>query len=840
MNPSVPPTGSAGPRPEDPELMLTLRQTGPGSRVFDRFCLERELGAGGMGVVWLAHDEWLDRRTVALKFLPGIISGDTEALSDLRREIRHGLDINHPGIVRVYDLHENKPERLAAIAMEFVDGKTLSELKAAQPDRCFDPAEILSWLRQLCDVLDYLHKEAGVVHRDLKPRNLMITQRGRLKLADFGIAAAISESHSRLTQESRSSTGGTPCYMSPQQIEGKAPRPSDDIYALGATIFELLAGKPPFFRGPAAAILSQVENEAPPSVADRRQEFGITTRPLIPQEWEEAIAACLSKAAENRPVSACDVFHALAVPFPNLPDTATHFSHEEVATFREKPQDTYGQTLGTADQVTMQAERNPATAADSGSESALTQRDTAPKKSGLLVFAGRLAATLAAALAAAFGIHLWSSRQVPSTAASPPPAVAEHTAEKPGPNHAAELFRRAEINFNQNHYLLAFNQCRAAVEEGDFKAELLLARLYAEGLGTPRNTQKALDIYQRLADRDNSVAQTILGWWHANGINVPKNEMLAVAFYKKASTIGNPTARNNLGLMLLNGEGAPKDERAAAELFEKALAQGEARAANNLGVMCRDGLGMERSDRKAQAYFEKGAAMDDAASQANLGALYFAGRTATKDDEKAVSLLRSAAEKGNPSAAFNLGVAFEDGLHGLPPDPRSAADFYQIAADKGNARALNNLAMMYADGRGVQRNPEKAISLCGKAAEAGDTLAEYNLACLYDGGFGVPRDERTAFDLYTRAADAGVALAQCALGKKYALGLGVAKNESMAAKFYVQAAENGYAPAMRSLASFYESGFAGLRVSKEKAEEWRKRAMHASNTSTEMPLDNSR
>lgn len=300
-SPSSTPAGGGTdlPVPEDPRLIATLREREVGRKVFGRFRLLRELGVGGMGVVWLARDEVRDEQ-VALKFLPGMVTSDQEALFDLRREINRGLKLTHSGIVRLYDLHENENEGLAAISMEYVDGPTLAEMKMRQPGRCFDADEpLVSWISSICDVLTYLHEEARVIHRDVKPRNLMLTSGGRLKVADFGIAATLCDSKSRLTKHPGRS--GTPVYMSPQQAQGRNPAPADDIYSLGATIYELLTSKPPFFRGSEAVILHQVATEMPPLMRDRRLEFGFADLAPIPLEWEEIVTSLLAKSSDERP-----------------------------------------------------------------------------------------------------------------------------------------------------------------------------------------------------------------------------------------------------------------------------------------------------------------------------------------------------------------------------------------------------------------------------------------------------------------------------------------------------------------------------------------------------------
>jgi len=118
--------------------------------------------------------------------------------------------------------------------MEYVDGKTLSGLKADRPARCFSVSELAPWVTQLCEALNYAHTKARIVHRDLKPSNLMINSRGELKVTDFGIARSLSESRTRLTGQE--GTSGTPAYMSPQQAMGQEAKVTDDIYSLGATL----------------------------------------------------------------------------------------------------------------------------------------------------------------------------------------------------------------------------------------------------------------------------------------------------------------------------------------------------------------------------------------------------------------------------------------------------------------------------------------------------------------------------------------------------------------------------------------------------------------------------
>jgi hypothetical protein len=236
---------------------------------------------------------------VAFNFLPDLFNADAEALREMKDETRRGLDLAHPNIVRIYDFVDDNDS--AAISMEYVDGRSLHDSRASHPNKVFSVQEITPWVRQLCDALDYAHAQRQIIHRDLKPANLMVNSQGQLKITDFGIARSLSDTMSRVTGGSNS---GTLLYMSPQQSMGDRPCPTDDIYSVGATLYDLLTGKPPFFRGDVAM---QVASKIAPSMKERREELGISVPDVIPPEWEETVAACLDKDPTYRPQSGTEL-----------------------------------------------------------------------------------------------------------------------------------------------------------------------------------------------------------------------------------------------------------------------------------------------------------------------------------------------------------------------------------------------------------------------------------------------------------------------------------------------------------------------------------------------------
>src|SRR5882724_2359206 len=292
--------------PSKSGMDATLRDFVAGQKLFNRYSLKRILGRGGMGVVWLARDDVLERE-VALKFLPELVFFDRGLLNDLKRETNRSLELTHKNIVRINDFVHD--ETSGCISMEYVDGDTLSNIRGDRSSKIFECWELGDWTKQLCDALDYAHSHALVVHRDLKPSNLMVNLRGELKVTDFGIARSLSDSVSMMTVGHH--TSGTLVYMSPQQLDGERGTHLDDIYSLGATLYELLTSKPPFYSG---NIDRQIHERIPPPMVYRREELDIVGGEPIDPLWEEAVAACMQKDPALRPQSALDIVTLLTAP----------------------------------------------------------------------------------------------------------------------------------------------------------------------------------------------------------------------------------------------------------------------------------------------------------------------------------------------------------------------------------------------------------------------------------------------------------------------------------------------------------------------------------------------
>jgi len=255
--------------------------------IANRYKILDVLGRGGMGVVYLAYDRELDEE-IALKTLPREFAYDTRAINDMRSEVKVARGLSHHNIVRVHDL--GKDGDLVFITMEYVKGKNLSEILAIKGPL---PLNIVIKLaRQVADALDYAHTN-NVIHRDIKPSNIMVTQNLMVKVMDFGIARAIKETHSRI---SKTEVKGTPVYMSPEQYRGREITKATDIYSFSATIYELLSGHPPFYRG---NIEYQILNEKPEPIEG------------IPDEVNRAVLWGLAKEPDERPGTAGELVSAM-------------------------------------------------------------------------------------------------------------------------------------------------------------------------------------------------------------------------------------------------------------------------------------------------------------------------------------------------------------------------------------------------------------------------------------------------------------------------------------------------------------------------------------------------
>jgi eukaryotic-like serine/threonine-protein kinase len=279
-----------------------------------RYQVGELLGYGGMAEVHRGRDLRLGR-DVAIKMLRADLARDVTFQERFRREAQNAAALNHPAIVAVYDTGEETGatgERLPFIVMEFVSGRTLKEVLAAE--QRLMPRRALEIIADVCAALEFSHRH-GIIHRDIKPGNIMLTQNGQVKVMDFGIARALASGATTMTQTS--AVIGTAQYLSPEQARGEAVDARSDVYAAGCVLFELVCGHPPFVGDSPVSVAYQHVREDPRTPSDINPEVppavdaivlkALAKNPLNRYQSAQEMRADALRAVSGRPVLATPV-----------------------------------------------------------------------------------------------------------------------------------------------------------------------------------------------------------------------------------------------------------------------------------------------------------------------------------------------------------------------------------------------------------------------------------------------------------------------------------------------------------------------------------------------------
>ena len=270
-----------------------------------RYRLTRRIAVGGMSAVWEAVDTTLER-PVAVKILSETYAADPSFVERFEAEARAAAGLSHPNIVGVFDFGRDDGHEF--IVMELLDGETLAE--RLRRDGALPPEEAARLAATVADALDAAHR-GGIVHRDIKPGNILLTRDGEVRVSDFGIATSVDQD----TLAHADAMLGTAAYIAPERISGLPATPASDIYSLGVVLYLMLAGRPPFEGDSPLALAMAHANDEPPPIRD--------VRPEVPEFLDRACRKALAKDPAGRPASAAAFAATLRGDVAPEPDQTT-------------------------------------------------------------------------------------------------------------------------------------------------------------------------------------------------------------------------------------------------------------------------------------------------------------------------------------------------------------------------------------------------------------------------------------------------------------------------------------------------------------------------------------
>ena len=731
----------------------------------ERFELLEELGRGAVGVVWRALDK-TSGQEVALKLL--LRQGDDVQARRFLREGELAASIRHPGICSLVASGLWKGRLF--LAYELVgSAKTLHDI--------FPVARVrrrVELVRDAAEALGAAHA-LGVVHRDVKPANVLVDGAGQVRVTDFG--AASGESLEDLT-----ATGtlvGTPAYMAPEQMSGErdAIGPATDVWALGVMLYECLTETSPFTAETLVGFMRLV----------RSAEFAPVPR-VAPDVHPEVAAIChraLSLSPEDRFPDAGAMGAALA----------TYLNGGS-------------------------AVRDPSYAAAKPA------------------WAGYGALAIALALLAGLAWGTMRGESPPGTVESPPRSASESPWPKAEESLSAPALDLAALELQAErgdaaaaltlgHALLALGKPREEVEPwlrqaaqaGHPEAWETLGRIaMKEGDG-----REALQRWQRALEAGSTTAFARIGRAYNLGRGgVPRDRKEALAYFQRGAQAGDPSAQERLGFAYYRGRGVARDYVQARAWLGRAAQAGHPVAMRRLGLCEEFGHGRSRPDlAAARRWYRAAADAGDGLSLTNLGYLYETGKGVPVGHEAAVKLYREAAELGIGRAWFRLGVCAERGA-GLPKskaeaaayfergveagsgdaalrlgelvgeeDPQAARRWFLRGTKLGKSRAWFKLGLLHEKGRGGEKDLARAAACYAQGHRKGDLASTTALGVCYEWGHGVEEDLERAFALFTQAAKGGHPRGMAWLGILYRKGKGTARDPAAALTWFRRGAAAG-------------------------------------------------
>ncbi|MHC4871617.1 MAG: protein kinase domain-containing protein [Planctomycetota bacterium] len=817
--------------------------------------IEKKIGQGGMGMVYKGRHLALDT-PVAVKILPPQFARqDPSAIDRFFVEARSAAKLQHQNIVSVLNVGQDKGVHF--IAMPFVEGGSVRDL--IRKHGRVSESESVSIARQVAEGLAYAH-ENNIVHRDIKPDNILLDENGIPKITDLGLA---KQTDSNLSLTATSSALGTPYYISPEQaLDSKHADGRSDIYSLGCTLFQMLAGKVPYDGNSAFAVLNSHQNDPIPSI-----------RSMVPgtsEALETVIFKMMTKDPEDRYQTAGECAKSLVM-----------IEKGEVAEVID---------AGKAVEVLYDFDDQP-----SGKPAFLK---TAAGK-GVIAAAAVIVIALIIALSGG-GEDKGDTSEADITAEAEKYEESTTGAEESQPDGYDNSSLPENYSEKQIEKLLkSYNASKSWQDSMDYIYEdgddiyYAMKSFYKSGFNSDSDLKiTGIEDYSKegywiaFVESDKSSLKKYepfyvvkkgedlkIAWKATNGVGG-----ISVAAYRISGSSkpvlmrlkarlsdeyrGKYTnARNShysIALREVNSKtgliyGYIKNDSKAGKDLYSLLRDGNEyqvylliRPATDKsskdvlgielflcegwwlkpGAMCE--LGEYYSSKKinmpskAVEYYVKAAQLGSSRGEFLLGQCYETGAGINKSGENAVKWYKKAALQGSSEAFAALGRCYAKGS-GVYKNTKEAVKWLTKASETGDAEAKYLLSYLYTEGDGVSKDPEKAVEFCREAVEKNHAGAKFNLGCFYNQGIGVEKDKKAAVKWFLLAAEEGNTAAQYNLGFCYANGHGVERNMREAVRWYSLAAEQGDAAAQCMLGICLGKGY-GVDKDIAEAVRWYRKA----------------
>ena len=534
-----------------------------------------------MGAIYAARDP-VSGAELAIKVLSAGAGANSSQRTRFRREVAALQRLAHPNLVQIVDAGEE--QGVPWLAMTRIQGETLAERIRYGP---LDQDDALEIARQLCAALEVVHA-AGLLHRDLKPDNVMLTEGSRVVLTDFGLAKDLEVAAS----VELSKTGvliGTPGYWAPEQAAGesRSSDPRTDVYGVGATLYALLTGRPP--------VEAPSLTEAIIATLERSPARPRKLRPELSPSLERILLRCLEKEPERRYASVVELQSAL----------------ESVD---------LGPSSGSSKRLLLLA---GGLCLRGLGLAGLGLREPDPPATSPGVQESREASRpspLPSALPSAEQVGAEQVRREAEAAEEQRAAAARAEA---GQREQAALraFERGKLAYRGLRYAESAAAFREASELGHLRAKGFLALLYAKGQGVPQDDARALDLWREAAEAGDVESMVDLHYAFKMGDGAAVDPVQATEWARRAAEAGHVESMSALGSAYFLGEGVPQDPGRAQEWLEKASAQGYAPASNNLGFMHARGQGVPRDPSRALRYLRLAVEQGSKSAQSSIEVL---------------------------------------------------------------------------------------------------------------------------------------------------------------------------------------------------------------------------